>query len=122
MAASTAPLMTLNSKMGKEFVITYIMMTIKSVKISFGQTPKSHFFPDGMSKLGAVGKMHFGLSNFAQERITEFKNIDGNTCTSQEYFISEGLLESHCFVYLMWATTEEDKEKASKLPIETRNF
>ena len=75
-----------------------------------------------MSKLGAAGKMHLSLSNFAQESITEFKDVDQNTCTSQEYFRSEGLFESQCFVYLMSATTEEDKEKASKLPIETRSF
>lgn len=77
---------------------------------------KKLFFPEGMSKLGAAGEMHFDLGNFAQERITEFTDVDGNTCTFQEYLRSRGLFASRCFVYLMSTTTEEDKEKASSCP------
>ena len=46
---------------------------------------KKLFFPEGMSKLGAAGEMHFDLGNFAQERISQFTDVDGNTCTFQEY-------------------------------------
>ena len=69
-----------------------------------------------MSKLGAAGEMHFDLGNFAQERIPEFTDVDGNTSTFQEYLRSRGLFASRCFVYLMSTTTEEDKEKASSCP------
>ena len=44
---------------------------------------KKLFFPEGMSKLGAAGEMHFDLGNFAQERISQFTDVDGNTCTFQ---------------------------------------
>ena len=97
-------------------MITRIMMTIISLSIFLRQTPKNYFFPEGMSKLGAAGEMHFDLGNFAQERISQFTDVDGNACTFQEYLRSRGLFASRCFVYLMSTATEEEREKASSCP------
>ena len=69
-----------------------------------------------MPKLNAAGEMHFDLGNFAQERISEFTDVDGNTSTFQEYLRSWGLFANQCFVYLISTATAEEKEKASTRP------
>ena len=66
------------------------------------------FFPEGDSKLGALPRMKLELGNYAQQKITAFKNTEGEVCTFQEYLRSRGLFASRCYIYLMSTSTEEE--------------
>ena len=68
------------------------------------------FFPEQRSKFGALDDMCLHLGNYAQERITEFTDIDGKTCTFQEYLKSRGLFASRFNVYLMSTFVGEGTE------------
>ena len=69
------------------------------------------FFPEGVSKYGAIGDMQLDLGNYAQETISVFRDPDSEKCTFQEYLRSRGLFSSKCHVYLM--STQDDKEESS---------
>ena len=56
------------------------------------------FFPEGDSKLGALPRMKLELGNYAQQKITAFKNTEGEVCTFQEYLRSRGLFASRCYI------------------------
>ena len=66
------------------------------------------FFPEGKSKFGTVQDMDVELGNFAQEKIAEFKNTDGEKCTFKEYLKDRGLFASKFYVYLMTTLTEDE--------------
>ena len=66
------------------------------------------FFPEGDSKLGALPRMKLELGNYAQQKITAFKNTEGEVCTFQEYLRSRGVFASRCYIYLMSTSTEEE--------------
>ena len=52
--------------------------------------------------------MDVELGNFAQEKIAEFKNTDGEKCTFKEYLKDRGLFASQFYVYLMTTLTEDE--------------
>ena len=68
------------------------------------------FFPESVSKYGAIGDMQLDLGNYAQETISVFRDPDSEKCTFQEYLRSRGLFSSKCHVYLM--STQDDKEES----------
>ena len=55
---------------------------------------KKIIFSGGNVQARCRGKMHFDLGNFAQERISQFTDVNGNRCTFQEYLRSQGLFAS----------------------------
>ena len=60
------------------------------------------FFPNGESvRKGRLDEMDVALGNFAQEHITEFTDIHGNSCGMKEYLSSRGLYISKSYFYLM---------------------
>ncbi len=65
------------------------------------------FFPEGKSKFGKVQDMDVELGNFAQEKVAEFKNTDGEKCTFKEHLKDRGLFASKFYVYLMTTLTED---------------
>ena len=69
------------------------------------------FFPEEVSKFGTVDDMCLDLGNYAQERITAFTDIDGKTCTFQEYLKSRGLYASRFHVYLLSTSTGKGAER-----------
>lgn len=68
------------------------------------------FFPEQVSKFGALDDMCLHLGNYAQGRITTFTDTDGKTCTFQEYLKSQGLCASRSNVYLMLTCVGEGAE------------
>lgn len=67
------------------------------------------FFPQGVSKYGALEDMKIELGNYAQESVSVFCDLEGNQCTFPEYLKSRGLFASKCYVYLM-STLADTKE------------
>ena len=82
-------------------------LTVESLKMK----ARKLFFPEGVSKYGAIEDMQLDLGNYAQETISVFRDLDGEKCTFQEYLRSHGLFASKCQVYLM--PTQDDKEESS---------
>jgi len=74
------------------------------------------FFPQGVSKYGALEDMEIELGNYAQESISVFCDLEGNQCTFPEYLKSRGLFASRCYVYLMsrLADTKECSKRRLK--------
>ena len=66
------------------------------------------FFPEGDSKLGALPPMKLELGNYTQQKITAFKNTEGELCTFHEYLRSRDLFSSRCYMYLISTSTEEE--------------
>ena len=52
--------------------ITVESLTMKARKL---------FFPEGVSKYGAIEDMQRDLGNYAQETISVFRDLDGKKCT-----------------------------------------
>lgn len=71
------------------------------------------FFPEEVSKFGALDDMCLHLGNYAQERITAFTDTDGKTCTFQEYLKSRGLFASRFNVYLMSTFVGDEAERSA---------
>ena len=42
---------------------------------------RKRFFPEGVSKYGAIEDMQLDLGNYAQETISVFRDLDGEKCT-----------------------------------------
>ena len=82
-------------------------ITVDSLKMN----ARKLFFPEGVSKYGAIEDMQIDLGNYAQETISVFRDLDGEKCTFQEYLRCRGLFASKCHVYLM--STQDDKEESS---------
>ena len=73
---------------------------------------RTFFFPEDMSKFGAVDDMYLHLGNYAQGRITMFTDTDGKACTFQVYLKPCGLYASRCHVYLMSSSTGPGAERS----------
>ena len=52
-------------------------ITVKSLKMK----ARKRFFPEGVSKYGAIEDMQRDLGNYAQETISVFRDLDGKKCT-----------------------------------------
>jgi len=76
------------------------------------EATKDVFFPEEVSKFGAIDDMCLHLGNYAQERITVFTDTDGKTCPFQEYLKSRGLYASRFHVYLMSTSTGNEAERS----------
>ena len=68
------------------------------------------FFPLGVSKFGDSSEMNLEMGNFAQNKITSFKDTTGKECMFPEYLKSHGLYASKSHMYLMSSIATEEEE------------
>ena len=80
---------------------------------------KAHrmFFPDGISKMGALSDMEVCLGNYSHDVIDSFKTLDGEPCSYLKYLKEFGLFSSKVTFYIMTTTKLLDEDSDTEKEI-----
>ena len=83
---------------------------------------KRLFFPNGKNSIAALEDVEIVLTNYGGEEIKEFQNLEGQSCTLQEFLKSTGRYSSQYYLYLSTKNKVSDEAKAQdkSFPIEKR--
>ena len=74
-------------------------LTVETIKAKAAKI----FFPQGKSRKCnlKLSSMKLELGNFAEEKIKDFTDSEGNKCTYEQYLKTNGLYSSWNILYLM---------------------